>query len=85
MLIDNIGAGGDIIITCRNRDIDRLGKLLKVPLLTNDESVRLLLRNYDESQVVRLRVDAEKIVLRLGNLALAVDRAAAYLNYQRAS
>lgn len=85
MLIDYIGAGGDIIITSRNGDIDRLGKLLKVPPLTNDESIRLLLRDYDESQVARLRVDAEKIVLRLGNLALAVDQAAAYLNYQRAS
>lgn len=85
MLIDDIGAGGDIIITSRNRDIDRLGEFLRAPPLTNDESIRLLLRNYHETQVARLRADAEKIVLRPGNLALAIDQAAAYLNYQRTS
>ena len=46
--------------------------------------MKLLLRNYDESQIARIRADAERIVLRLGNLALAVDQAAAYLDYQRA-
>ena len=52
--------------------------------MTTEEGVRLLLRGYNEKDVQpRHRIAASSIVDRLGRLALAIDQAAAYINFRR--
>jgi len=73
-----------VLFTSRNRDLGRLGKLLEIPAITEDEGVKLVLRRYDEKDVhQRHRTKAARIVERLGGLALAVDQAEAYIQYKR--
>ena len=48
------------------------------------EGVRLLLRGYKETDIQpKHQIVASSIVERLGNLALAIDQAAAYITYKR--
>ena len=54
--------------------------------MTTDEGVRLLLRGYNNHDVQQQHQDvASKITKRLGELALAIDQAAAYIKYRRIS
>ena len=79
-----LGGHGDVIFTSRNRDLGRLGTLLEIPPMATDEGVRLLLRGYNDNDIQNQhRETASKITKRLGELALAIDQAAAYIKYKR--
>ena len=78
------GGHGHVIFTSRNRDLGRLGTLLEIPPMATDEGVRLLLRGYNSNDIQNQhRETASKITKRLGELALAIDQAAAYIKYKR--
>ena len=80
----SLGGHGHIIFTSRNRDLGRLGTLLEIPPMATDEAVRLLLRGYNGNDIQNQhRETASKITKRLGELALAIDQAAAYIKYKR--
>jgi tetratricopeptide (TPR) repeat protein len=68
------------LFTSRNRDLQRLGKLLEIPPMTPEEGVSLLLHGYDDHDIQHHAI-ASKIVARLGGLALAIDQAAAYIKH----
>ena len=75
---------GHVLFTSRNRDLSRLGTLLEIPPMETEDGVRLLLRGYNDNDVQRQhKTTASSIVERLGNLALAIDQAAAYIRYKR--
>jgi tetratricopeptide (TPR) repeat protein len=74
---------GDILLTSRNQGLDRLGTLLKVPPMTAEDGVSLLLRGYRGQEIKQYMAEGSKIVSRLGGLPLAIDQAAAYLGYKR--
>ncbi|KAL9065770.1 MAG: hypothetical protein Q9161_007995 [Pseudevernia consocians] len=75
---------GHVLFTSRNRDLSRLGILLEIPSMTAEEGVRLLLRGYNHNEIQqRHKETALSINNRLGNLALAIDQSAAYINYKR--
>ena len=79
-----LGGHGHVIFTSRNRDLGRLGTLLEIPPMATDEGVRLLLRGYNGNDIQNQhRETASKITKRLGELALAIDQAAAYIKYRR--
>ena len=79
-----LGGCGHVIFTSRNRDLGRLGTLLEIPPMATDEGVRLLLRGYNGNDIQKHHLDtASKITKRLGELALAIDQAAAYIKYKR--
>src|SRR5271155_235059 len=77
------GDHGDILFTSRHNGLDRLGTLLEVPPMTNEDGVGLLLYGYQEDDIQRHKIDASEIVSRMGGLALAIDQAAAYIKYKR--
>jgi tetratricopeptide (TPR) repeat protein len=69
------GGGGHVLITSRNPAWGALGQAVQVDVLERDEAVRLLLRrthDHDEASAAEL-ADA------LGDLPLALEQAAAYL------
>ena len=72
-LMDCLGGHGDVLVTSRSRDLDRLGSLLEIPSLTIDEGVKLLLRRHRGQDVEKYVVEASRIVARLSGLALAID------------
>ncbi|KAI9856990.1 MAG: hypothetical protein M1824_005022 [Vezdaea acicularis] len=76
------GGHGVILFTSRHEATKRLGKLIKVPPMTNDEGLRLLLRQYSIDDIKLNYSEGSKILQRLGNLALAIDQAAAYISYK---
>ena len=79
-----LGGCGHVIFTSRNRDLGRLGTLLEVPPMATDEGVELLLRGFNVTDIRNQhRETASKITKRLGELALAIDQAAAYIKYKR--
>lgn len=52
--------------------------------MATEEGVRLLLRAYNDNEIQQRHKDtASSIVERLGNLALAIDQAEAYIKYKR--
>ncbi|KIX06815.1 uncharacterized protein Z518_04791 [Rhinocladiella mackenziei CBS 650.93] len=79
------GTEGDVLFTSRCQDLDRLGETINIPPLATDDGVALLLRSFRGVDVEKHRPEAEKIVKRLGGLALAIDQAAAYIRYRRLS
>ena len=75
---------GHVLFTSRNRDLSRLGTLLEIPPMETEDGVRLLLRGYNDNDIQgQHKNTASSIVKRLGNLALAIDQAAAYIEYKR--
>ena len=84
LLTSRLEGHGHVLFTSRNRDLSRLGTLLEIPPMAADEGVRLLLRGYDVNDIQQAHHDAAlRIVNRLGQLALAIDQAAAYIKYKR--
>jgi tetratricopeptide (TPR) repeat protein len=51
--------------------------------MTMDDGIGLLLRNYDNHEIQPHVHAASKIISRLGGLALAIDQAAAYIQYKQ--
>ena len=83
-LTRRLAKSGHVLFTSRNRDLGRLGALLEIPPMETVEGVRLLLREYRENDIQpRHQSVASSIIERLGNLALAIDQAAAYIAYKR--
>jgi NB-ARC domain len=72
------GANGSILFTSRHQDSGRLGHLIKVSTMTEDESIELLL--HKSSFSVEEKAEASKIALMLGYLPLALDQAASYIS-----
>ena len=84
LLTRKVEGHGHLLFTSRNRDLSRLGTLLEIPPMEIEDGVRLLLRSYNDNDIQRSHKDmASSIVERLGNLALAIDQAAAYIKYKR--
>ena len=80
----SLGGHGHVIFTSRNRDLGRLGMLLEIPPMATEEGVMLLLRGFNGNDIQNQhRETASKITKRLGELALAIDQAAAYIKYKR--
>lgn len=77
---------GHVIITSRNREASRLGTTIQVSEMESSEATELLLLSiqltFPDEPVGLL---ASKLASRLGNLPLAIDQAAAYINYQQMS
>ena len=73
---------GHILLTSRNRALDRLGSLMEIPVLSVDEGISLLLRGYTQNDIKNHIGIASSIVDRLGGLALAIDQASAYIRYK---
>jgi len=77
---------GDVIITSRNREASRLGTAIQVSEMEHSEAVQLLLRSTrSAAQDDILAASASRLAVKLGNLPLAIDQAAAYINYQQMS
>ena len=84
LLIRMVEGHGHVLFTSRNRDLSRLGTLLEIPPMETEDGVRLLLRSYNDNDIQRQhKITASSIVERLGNLALAIDQAAAYIKYKQ--
>ena len=67
------------MITSRSRGLDRLGEVMKLGPLTDDEGVRLLLRPYNNKDREDYIEQGKRLVRRLGGLALAIEQASSYL------
>ncbi|KAL8929515.1 MAG: hypothetical protein Q9208_001184 [Pyrenodesmia sp. 3 TL-2023] len=72
-----------VLFTSRHGDLSRLGSRLRIPGLSPEEGVSLLLRVYENPDIENNFATALQIVERLGYLALAIDQAAAYIRYRR--
>ncbi|KAL8673688.1 MAG: hypothetical protein Q9168_001903 [Polycauliona sp. 1 TL-2023] len=77
------GESGQVIITTRRRDLDRLGDLMELGALSVDDGVNLLLRHCNRQEIERNLDIAKEIIQRLGGLALAIDQAGAYIAHRR--
>ncbi|OBT84128.1 hypothetical protein VE02_07747 [Pseudogymnoascus sp. 03VT05] len=77
---------GHVIITSRNREASRLGTPVQVTEMELSEATELLLRSTRQTCLDETTKElANKLATRLGNLPLAIDQAAAYINYQQMS
>ncbi|OBT98860.1 hypothetical protein VE01_03348 [Pseudogymnoascus verrucosus] len=77
---------GHVIITSRNREASRLGTAIQVTEMELSEATELLLLSIRQTcQDETTKELANKLATRLGNLPLAIDQAAAYINYQQMS
>src|SRR5271170_1220799 len=82
LLTYHTGGKGAILITSRHEDTTRLGMGIKVPPLTEEEGLELLLRQSKQEQTPENLIEGKKIVHMLGCLALAIDQAAAFISAQ---
>jgi hypothetical protein len=73
---------GVSIVTTRNRDAAKLGRLIEFPMMSVEESAELLLRSIHGSRSSDVH-HASVLAERLGYLPLALDQAAAYINYRQ--
>ena len=72
------------MFTSRSRGLDRLGTVVEVSPLSPEEGLTLLLRGYDvRDRQHDMNGEGSKIITRLGGLPLAIDQAAAYIQYKR--
>lgn len=78
-----LGEHGHVLFTSRHRGLSRLGSLVEIPAMHPEEGVELLLRGYDHQDNRDTLASALKTVERLGGLALAIDQAAAYIQYRQ--
>jgi len=69
------GGGGHLLVTSRNPAWGALGKSVRVDVLPHDQAVSLLLRRSQSHD----RASADQLALQLGDLPLALEQAAAYL------
>jgi NB-ARC domain len=69
------GSGGRVLVTSRNPAWGALARPIRVDVLERAEAVALLLRRTPHQD----QVSADKLAEQLGDLALALEQAAAYL------
>jgi len=77
------GCKGDVLITSRHRGLGELGTIIDIPAMPTKPGVELLLHRYSGIDVDGYMSDGSKIVHRLGGLALAIDQASAYMEYNQ--
>ncbi|KAI1417044.1 hypothetical protein F5Y13DRAFT_103576 [Hypoxylon sp. FL1857] len=70
---------GYVLITSRSTDTERIGSMMHISGMTEDEATRLLFKQLDASEDLTNRTAATDIVRRLGYLPLAIDQAGAYM------
>ncbi|KAM6513764.1 hypothetical protein FALCPG4_014980 [Fusarium falciforme] len=78
-----IGHDGAVLVTSRHEDSTRVGKVIDVPALSQDEAVELLLkqiRDKNGTPPMEAAKLAEKIVMKLGCHALAVHQAGCFID-----
>jgi hypothetical protein len=73
------GEFGHVIITSRNPLSRGLGSGIEVGDMTNDDAVALLFKRSGKKATPEYQPDACLIVQNLGNLALAIDQAGAFI------
>ncbi|KAI2465866.1 hypothetical protein F4781DRAFT_434964 [Annulohypoxylon bovei var. microspora] len=73
------GPLGNVLITSRYQDLERIGPVVRLSGMTRDEAVKLLFVLLGSSENDTNRTAAAKIVKRLGYLPLAIDQAGAYM------
>jgi tetratricopeptide (TPR) repeat protein len=76
------GGGGHLLVTSRNPAWGSLGKRVRVDVLPRDEAVSVLLRppaDQDQRTADQDRISADQLADELGDLPLALEQAAAYL------
>ena len=74
------GENGAILFTSRHGDVKRLGQVISINEMSQSEGLELLFRQvgYDRNESNELV--GKGIITRLGNLALAIDQAGAYIS-----
>ena len=70
---------GNVLFTSRHRDTRDLGQIIKVPPMTSEEGIVLLLHRSGHERTSQLELYARAIVEHLGGLPLAIDQAGAYI------
>ncbi|KAI1386773.1 uncharacterized protein F4822DRAFT_411176 [Hypoxylon trugodes] len=73
------GPLGNVLVTSRSPDAERIGAMIRISGMTEDEAVKLLFKQLDTTEDETNRPIAAEIVRRLGYLPLAVDQAGAYI------
>ena len=74
------GQSGSILFTSRHADSKRLGAVIKLTQMTEEEGVELLFRQSNEEENEYNKAEGAKIVKMLGYLPLAIDQAGAYIS-----
>jgi tetratricopeptide (TPR) repeat protein len=77
---------GHCLITSRSPGLSRLGTVINIPGMSDDQALELLLSNYEldsESDREMAYKEGQKIVNRLGHLPLAIAQANAYLREKK--
>ncbi|KAI4860991.1 hypothetical protein F4820DRAFT_435222 [Hypoxylon rubiginosum] len=70
---------GNVLITSRSTDTERIGPMVHISGMTEDEATQLLFKQLDILDDGTNQVAAADIVRRLGYLPLAIDQAGAYM------
>ncbi|KAI1209347.1 uncharacterized protein F4807DRAFT_426403 [Annulohypoxylon truncatum] len=73
------GTLGNVLITSRSEDLERVGPVMRISGMTEDEAIKLLFTLLNHADNERNRTAAADIVRRLGYLPLAIDQAGAYM------
>ncbi|KAI9859671.1 MAG: hypothetical protein M1813_006602 [Trichoglossum hirsutum] len=77
------GEAGEILITSRHTDSERLGVAIRVIQMTENEGLELLLRQCKLERNDDNTIEGRKIIQKLGYLPLAIDQAGAYINTRK--
>jgi tetratricopeptide (TPR) repeat protein len=77
------GANGAILFTTRHGDVMRLGNVVAVGEMSQDEGLELLFGQAHCDRSERSTQTAKAIISQLGNLALAIDQAGAYISTRK--
>ncbi|KAI9707067.1 MAG: hypothetical protein M1836_000027 [Candelina mexicana] len=77
------GAKGSLLVTSRHADSERLGLLVEVPCLQEDDALELLLKRSSLNITAEHTEQGLAVVERLGYHALAIDQAAAYIRKRK--
>ena len=77
------GKNGAILVTSRHGDVRRLGETISVDEMSQNEGLELLFRQTSCDRNESNALVAREIITRLGNIALAIDQAGAYVSARR--
>ncbi|KAI4121535.1 MAG: hypothetical protein LQ347_006820 [Umbilicaria vellea] len=77
------GESGAFLFTSRHTDSDRLGVVIKVTQMAEEEGLELLLSQSKLKRSDSNVVEGKKLIQRLGYLPLAIDQAGAYISARK--
>lgn len=80
-LLTPLVGSGSILFTSRHKGLGELGEMIKIVPMPHRAGIQLLLNRYRGIEIENYLIEGTKIVDRLGNLALAIDQASAYMQY----